>query len=224
VTGWPDGICALIPVYNHAARVGAVVQSLIELGAPTLCIDDGSTDASGDVAAAAGARVVRLDGNRGKAAALRAGFAAAEGYRAVVTVDADGQHAAADALTLAQAAQAEPAALHLGVRAMPDAPWPSRWGRRLSNAGVWLCTGARVGDSQSGLRAYPLPAITALPVRAERFAFEVEVLVRAVRAGIPVHQVPVHAAYPADRISHFGAVRDSLRLCGTVCRLLVRQG
>lgn len=217
---WPADIPALIPVYNHAATVGGVVAGLIAHGAAVTVVDDGSSDGSGDAAGAAGARVIRLPRNRGKGAAIAAGLAILTAP-AVVTVDADGQHAADDALRLAMAAQAEPGAVHIGVREMSGAPWSSRAGRRLSNAAVQLCCRARAGDSQSGLRAYPLPRTRELPASATGYAWEVEVLVRAARAGIAIRQHAVSVAYPEDRISHFASVRDSVRFCLVVARLAV---
>lgn len=219
VPAWPQGIVAIVPVFNHGSSVGGVVAGLGALGASVIAIDDGSTDDSAAAARSAGAQVITLERNTGKGAALRAGLRAASGCPTVISVDADGQHAASDALRLACAAAAEPGALHIGVRDLGAAPWSSRIGRRLSNTGVRLCCRAAPGDSQSGLRAYPTAAILALDIRAGRFAWEVEVLVRAVRAGIPLRQLPVACAYPRDRVSHFASLRDSLRLCGVVARL-----
>lgn len=223
MTAWPTDIPAVVPVFNHATTVGAVVTALRRMGARVVAVDDGSTDGSGEAAGAAGAEVLRLDRNRGKGAALRHGLQAVRGHLAAVTIDADGQHDPQDACRLARAAAADPSGLHLGVRLMTTAPWCSRFGLRLSNAAVRLCCGAAPGDSQSGLRAYPLPAVLDLPVRSGRFAWEVEVIICAVRAGIAIRQLPVSVAYPATRISHFGGVRDSLRLCAAVARLAVRR-
>lgn len=216
---WPPRIAAIVPVFNHAASVGRVVAGLRTHGALVIAIDDGSTDGSGAAARAAGAQVIAMGSNTGKGGALRAGLQATVGHHATVSIDADGQHAADDALRLALAAEADPGAVHVGVRDLDGAPWTSRIGRRLSNTAVRLCCRADPGDSQSGLRAYPAAAILALDIRSGRFAWEVEVLVRAARAGIPIRHLPVACAYPDDRISHFAAVLDSLRLCGVVARL-----
>ncbi len=225
MSAWPALVAAVVPVYNHATRVGAVVRSLRDHGALVIAIDDGSTDNSGTVAATAGAEVIRIDRNRGKANALVVGLdaAAKRGYRSVVTIDADGQHAASDALRLAITSAAEPTALYIGVRDMRDAPWPSRSGRWCSNTAVRWCCGQATGDSQSGLRAYPLPATLTLGAHSVRFAWEVEIVVRAFRAGIRVVDMPVSVLYPSNRISHFGTVRDTARLCGVMARLVISR-
>src|SRR5690349_12474402 len=91
--GRPGGIVALIPAHDEAARIGPVVAGALR-HVPVLVVDDGSSDATAATAATAGARVLSLDPNRGKGAALRAGFAVAldDGAEAVITLDGDGQH------------------------------------------------------------------------------------------------------------------------------------
>ena len=224
VHAWPSGIVALVPVYNHHQAVGVVVAQLRAVGASVLVIDDGSTDGSHAVAEQAGGTVHRLHRNCGKGEALRTGLALASslGYQHAVSVDADGQHPTAAALRLACAA-GSPTTILVGCRDMQLAPRVSRFGRWWSNLWVWLCCGAWVGDSQSGLRAYPLPNATRLAVRAGHYAWEVEVLVRAVWAGLSVEHLPVPVIYPPDRVSHFHAARDNLRTAWAFFRLSLRR-
>jgi glycosyltransferase involved in cell wall biosynthesis len=224
----------VIPVYNHARNVGQVVAAVVASGAPVFVVDDGSTDGSGEAAAAvAGARLLRHEVNRGKGAAILTGLAAAQasGARFAITVDADGQHRPDEARRLL--AGLWPAdgdrperALVLGVRTGMDqatVPWTSRMGRGFSGFWVWTAGGPRVADSQSGFRVYPVAETLALPTRARRFEFEVEVLVQAHRAGLPIREVAVSVAYdpPGGRVSHFRPWRDFGRNSATFARLLV---
>lgn len=220
---WPADLVVLVPVYNHASTVGAVVDAARALGAPVLVVDDGSTDGSGT--AAGDAMVVRLERNRGKGAALARGLAEAaeRGYRRVLACDADGQHPPEAVALLAGAAMADPTALWLGVRRMDHAPAASRIGRWWTSVGTWLACGVWPRDNQTGLRIYPLPAMNDLGVRAGRYSYEVESTVRAVWAGIPVRTCEVPVLYPADRISHFRGWRDSLRAFATFTRLVLRR-
>lgn len=222
---WPVGVAALVPVYDHAATVGTVVVELRALGAPVLVVDDGSRDGSGAVAASAGAELLALTVNRGKGAALQAGLErlAAQGWRQAVSVDADGQHPVEAALAVALTAAREPAALVIGERDLAAAPLVSRGGRRWSDLWVRLCCGIWPGDSQCGLRSYPLPAAIRLRTRSSRYAWEIECLVRACWAGIPLRRVPVPVRYPAGRISHFRAWSDNLRISCTFARLFLRS-
>ena len=86
-------VLALIPAHDEAPRIGPVISEALR-HLPVVVVDDGSSDDTAAVAAEAGARVIVQRPNRGKGAALRAGFAAAlaDGCDGVVTLDADGQH------------------------------------------------------------------------------------------------------------------------------------
>ncbi len=86
-------VLALLPAYEEGSRIGAVVEAA-RRHLPVLVVDDGSTDDTSDRAEEAGAVVLPQRPNQGKGAALRMGFRRAldEGYDAVITLDADGQH------------------------------------------------------------------------------------------------------------------------------------
>ena len=225
----------VIPVFNHARNVGQVVAAAAASGAPVLAVDDGSTDGSGAAAETAGATVIRLARNQGKGAAILSGLVAAtaRGARFAITVDADGQHRPDDARRLLAAlwpsgAPAPETALVLGSRIDMDqagVPWSSRMGRGFSGFWVWVSGGPRVADSQSGFRVYPIAETLALPTRARRFEFEVEVLVQARRAGIPIREVPVSVVYdpPGGRVSHFRPWRDFGRNSATFTRLIASR-
>ncbi|MFM2092525.1 MAG: hypothetical protein RLZZ127_3014 [Planctomycetota bacterium] len=224
---WPAGIAVLIPVYNHAATVGRVVAGCRALGAPlVLVVDDGSTDGSGAAAAGADA-VLALARNQGKGRALAAGLAELHrrGFRQVLSIDADLQHPPGEGLRLAAAAAAEPAALWLGVRGMGDAgaPGANRFGRWFTSLWTWVACGCWPEDNQTGMRVYPLPAVLGLAVRARGYAFEVETLVRAVWAGIPVRRLAVAVVYHADRVTHFHKLRDNVRMSWMFTRLVTRR-
>jgi len=229
-------VAFVIPVYNHARNVRQVVLAAVASGAPVIVVDDGSTDGSGDaVADIAGATLVRHEKNLGKGAAILTGLAtiAAVGARFAVTVDADGQHNPDDARSLLAAIWSEAVpgprvALVLGARTGMQGravPWSSRMGRGFSGFWVWTSGGPLLSDSQSGFRVYPVAETLALPTTARRFEFEVEVLVRARRASIPILEVPVPVTYdpPGGRVSHFRPWRDFGRNAATFTRLIASR-
>jgi glycosyltransferase involved in cell wall biosynthesis len=209
----------LIPAYQASRSLPQVLADLRahDPDGALLVVDDGSTDGTGDVARAAGIDVVTHDGNRGKGVALRSGFAwlAERGFDAAVTVDADGQHRAEDAVLLAKHG-APRGAIVLGVRdlARDGAPKPNQFSNRFSNWWVSRFSGLRLSDTQCGLRRYPLQATLALGSDARGYGFECEMLVRAARRGIPIVEVPVSVIYPpkAERVSHFHVVLDPVRI------------
>jgi uncharacterized protein (DUF2062 family) len=85
-------------------------------------------------------------------------------------------------------------------------------------------SGLRVGDSQCGLRVYPLGFVLSVPCRAQRFGYETEIITRAGWAGCPVVESPANCVYlpPGQRVSHFRPVMDSLRAVRMHSRLIGR--
>lgn len=225
----------IVPAYQAASSVGAVVQGLHgawlraleglepgeRVGWPSapICvvIDDGSRDETGKRAAAAGALVLRHDVNRGKGAALCTGltWAHAQGHDVVVSVDADGQHPPEEAVRLL-CLDVPRDALVLGVRdlARAGAPWPNRFSNGFSNVFLSLYGRKRLRDTQCGLRRYPVKRTLELHPRDTGYAFEAEVILRMARLRLPIVQEPVRVIYPPEeqRVSHFHSVRDPARI------------
>ena len=226
--GTPAGrFAVLIPVYNHAGGVVSVIERALALDLPVWVVDDGSTDGTAaGLARVGGITVLRHEKNRGKGAAILTGFEAmAEKADWAVTLDADGQHDPADVPVLIRAIPAGGRPIVIGRREWmigDDVPWTSRFGRKFSNFWVRTAGGPVLSDTQSGLRIYPLPEAMRLGVRARRFQFEVEILVRARWQGIPVVEAPVQVSYTPGmkRISHFRPFIDFCRNSGTFSRLI----
>jgi glycosyltransferase involved in cell wall biosynthesis len=217
MTGTPN-ICIVIPVFNHALTVGRVVRAAKNYF-PVLAVNDGCTDDTGKILAAEpGIRVVTLPQNQGKGAALRAGFAEAEklGFTHAITIDADGQHATTELPLFAAASRRQPGALIVGVRDLVKENAPR--GRRITNnlSAFWfkVQTGVPLTDTQCGYRSYPLQAVNRLRVKSQRYAYELEVMVRAAWARVPLAAQPVSADYTAatSRLSHFHPWRDTARI------------
>lgn len=205
----------VIPVYNHARAIAAVVRAARQLQLPIVVVDDGSRDGTAAIVKQLPGIVrLRHPVNRGKGAALLTGLqaAASAGARWAIALDGDGQHDPADvprllaALAVAQRHGQRP--LLVGCRQAMQAaaaPWTSRFGREFSNFWVQLAGGPRLCDTQSGLRAYPLPETLHLDIRSGHYQFELEALVKAQRLGLPIHELPVSVNYqpPGGRVSHF---------------------
>lgn len=220
--------CAIvIPVYNHEATVAEVVRQSLALNYPVIVVDDGSTDGSYErIIDIPSVAILRHAQNRGKGAALLTGFAeAAKIADWAVTLDADGQHQPEDARSLLAAVPKGKRPIVVGRREGMQAehvPQASRFGRKFSNFWVQASGGPVVSDTQSGMRLYPLPETINLPVRARRFEFEVEVLVKARWYDIPVVEASIHVSYAQknERISHYRGFVDFIRNSATFTRLI----
>jgi glycosyltransferase involved in cell wall biosynthesis len=212
----------LVPVYQPGLPLLALVAELRSAapGVVIVLVDDGSAPASGrvlDEARNLGCTVLRHPANRGKGRALKTGFAyiAAE-YpgQDVVCADADGQHHATDILRVAEQV-ALTGRMVLGVRRFTGAvPLRSRVGNTVTRVLFKTVTGRGVQDTQTGMRGYPATLLDWLcRVPGERFEYEMNVLLDAVRAGHPIEQTVVATTYLADNASsHFSSLTDSARI------------
>lgn len=180
---------AVIPAHNESATIADVVARSVPHVQQVLVIDDGSSDDTEAKAAAAGARVIRLVPNQGKGAALRRGLeeALAAGAEAVVTLDADGEHHPEDIPALVAAL--DTADVVLGTREV------FRSGaRRVVNAFAlfWFrLLDPTIRDTICGFRAFRASALPVVQNDAGGFAYEHEVILRAVEGGLKLASVPV---------------------------------
>ena len=219
----------VIPVYNHGPKIGAVVEKALALALPVIVVDDGSTDSGCDqLQYIDGVEILRHRQNKGKGAAIITGFRrAAEIADWAITIDGDGQHHPRDAGEMVNAISDDERPIVVGMRqgmGGTSVPWTSRFGRKFSNFWVRVSGGPAMADSQSGFRIYPLPESMNLEVRARRFQFEVEILVRAAWANIPVIEVPVQVSYAGtQRISHFRPWVDFWRNTRTFYQLITHR-
>jgi glycosyltransferase involved in cell wall biosynthesis len=210
---------AAIPAYQAERWIADVVAATLEQVELVLVIDDGSTDATGERARAAGAEVVQVPVNRGKGAALRRAFEEwlARGVDAVVTLDADGQHLPSEIPLLL--AGAEGADLVLGSRdhLFRGMSGVRRWSNTLSSRAISFAAGLALPDVQTGFRLYRRRLIEAVPLREDRFEAESAVVVRAARRGLRVRCVPVELGFVDGRsTSHYRPLLDSLRIARAV--------
>jgi len=223
--------CIAIPIFDHGSTIPGVVASLERYDLPCLVVDDGSGEDTRRVLERleerfAWVEVVHHVRNRGKGAALRTAYerAAERGRTHVVQLDADGQHDASDIPLFLAAAKAQPDALILGVPIFDESiPWHRLHGRKLSQGIVWLETRSRsVRDPLCGFRCVPLvPTLEVLAkVQTEdRMGFDPELIIRLVRAGVPIVSIPTSVHYPESGLSHFRMLEDNLLIAWMYIRL-----
>ena len=223
----PPRVLALIPAHDEGPRIGHVVQGAAR-HLPVVVVDDGSRDDTAAVAERAGATVLRQHPNRGKGAALRIGFrhALEGGFDAVVTLDADGQHDAAEiprflaAFAGAQASGPRPE-LVIGRRDFSRMPPTRRLANELGGRVLGLALGQPIPDNQSGYRLIGRRLLERLErSREDGFEFEVEMIAVCLREGWGLAWVPISTIYagepshirPVHHLRHFlRAVRQARR-------------
>ena len=221
-------ILALVPAHDEGQRIGRVVNGA-RRHLPVLVVDDGSSDATAEVAERAGATVIRQSPNVGKGAALRAGFAAAleAGGQAVITLDGDGQHDPAEIPAfLGEHARGviagAPAELIVGARSFRRMPPVRRLANWLGTVTLSAAVGRWIADNQSGYRLVGRRLMTAmLDSREQGFSFEVEMIAVCLREGWPLGWVPIRTIY-ADERSHIQPgrhLREFLAVTGRARRI-----
>jgi len=214
---------AIIPAFQTASSVAEVVLATRRLIPDVLVIDDGSTDDTAEVAREAGAEVLRFPINRGKGIALRAGFSRAieNGCRAVVTLDADGQHDPGEIPKILDRWRETGAALVIGSRnhLEQDMTPRRRFGNRFARRAISFFAGLPVPDAQSGFRVYDAKLLRSVPLRGVRYELEAEVIVRAARRGFRVESTPIRLArIDGTPTSYYRPWVDTTRICLSVLR------
>jgi glycosyltransferase involved in cell wall biosynthesis len=208
--------CALIAAFNEEPTIAAVVAGVRRFVPDVIVVDDGSTDATAERAAAAGATVVRHGRNSGKGAAIRTGLARAlaGSHSHVLLIDGDLQHNPDDIPRLLAAGQAGGYDLVLAERAFVKGSMPTA--RFYSNRiGSWILShliGTSVADTQCGFRLVRGECLRGLSLTATGYEIETEMLIKLVRRGATLGRVAIRARYDGSQ-SKLRSFRDTFRTC-----------
>ena len=227
------GTAVVIPAFNEAGTIRSVVEEVLAQGIERLIVvDDGSQDGTENALTGLSVELLRHSRNQGKGFALVTGMqrALALGCERVVTLDADGQHRAADIARLLDASLIHPRALVIAARlhGREHAPRVRRFANAMADFWIsWAC-GRPIADTQSGYRLYPATLLMSLPTwprHDQGFAFESEILIDAAAAGADLRSVPIDTLYcPIGRASHYRPWRDTWSIVQIVGGRLLRRG
>jgi hypothetical protein len=186
----------VIPAHNEAENLGPVLTRLAETapdGYRAVVVDDGSTDATADVAREHGAVVVQHERNRGLGAALRTGLLTARrlNARAAIYLDADGEYDPADADALLAPIEAGDADYVLGRRSGRHGMKLSRRaGNRVFSALLSFVCGRWINDGQTGYRAFSARAIAVAEI-VHDYNYAQVLTMDLLRKGMRMTEVPV---------------------------------
>lgn len=226
-------VSILIPAFEPDHKLVSLVAWLAASSvAAVIVVDDGSGPEYAQyfdaVKKLPKVHLLRHAVNLGKGAALKSGinYALCEfpNCLGVVTADADGQHHPEDVLKVAARLCAQPRTLVLGVRDFGSTvPLRSRLGNQLTKGIMYLVTGQRIGDTQTGLRGIPrslMPRLLKIP--ASGYQFELEMLIACKHTSRNIVEERIRTIYiGVNESSHFNPLLDSMRIYFTLFRFSI---
>ena len=228
----------LIPSLDPPDAFVSYIENLIAGGFDSIIIvDDGSSTAKKPLFERLDAHpectVITHAVNLGKGRALKNGFNhflneqdVDSRLHGVITVDCDGQHAVEDVIRLDETACDEDT-LFLGSRAFfknPDVPFKSRFGNSLTSAIFRILYGAKLADTQTGLRAIPKSHLAGyMTLAGERFEYETHMLIDSIHRHVPIRELDIETIYfDSNAGTHFAPIRDSLAIYGLIFSSFIR--
>jgi glycosyltransferase involved in cell wall biosynthesis len=180
-------------------------------------VDDGSSDATAEIALRMGAKVVRHEKNGGYGAALRTCFETARTMDAdrMVTIDSDGQHDPADIPKLLESLS-KGADLVIGSRFCngngKNIPAYRRMGMKVLDIATNTTGGTKISDTQSGFRAYSKKAIDRIRIDADGMSAGSEILLQIKDNNLKVEEVEILCSYDVERASTENPVSHGMRV------------
>ncbi len=218
----------VIPAYNEEGNIGPLLNKIYTLfpSQDVLIVDDGSQDKTAVDAEKAGAKVIKQAKNLGKGLALRRGFdfAIQSGYDEVITMDGDGQHNPSEIPKFLSASKREEGNLIIGTRNhnLLEMPLVRFFVNNITSLIASLLAGIRIHDSQSGYRLIKTKLLKDIDLKTSRFQTETEIIVKAVRSGFQVKEIPIEILYIDKSRSHINPLIDTIRFFILALKLLWR--
>ncbi len=217
---------AAIPCYNEELAIGSVVLKARKQVDEVLVVDDGSTDATAEIACEAGAKIISHKINEGKGAAIKSalGYVAGNGFDVLVLLDGDAQHDPNQIPLLIKPLQDGNADIAIGFRGLKQMPFYRRIGRIVLD----YTTGIRgmATDSQSGFRALNRRAFEALKpenLRGNGFSIESEMILAAKEQKLRIQEVPITCNYGNGKTSTKNPVSHGFGVLGSIIQLIAEK-
>lgn len=193
-------IIVVIPAYNEEKNIAKTIKNIQRIADMIIVVDDGSKDATAEIAEREGAIVVQHRVNRGKGQALTTGFKKASELHpdVVVTLDADGQHIPVQMLNVMAPILERRADMVVGSRYLDDTsdvPMHRVWAHWGFNLITSQTSGVSLTDSQSGFRAFSARALEFLSFKSNGFSVECEMQFIANDHNLRTEEVPITILY-----------------------------
>lgn len=214
-------ICILIPAHNEARTIADVVRAVRAKGFDVVVVDDGSSDNSAQLARDAGAMVLVNFKNQGKGFSLQRGFdyIISRDFEALITMDADGQHAIEDLDRFVDLFNARKPDIICGNR-MTDhkgMPWVRLFTNKIMSGLISLVCRQKVYDSQCGYRLIRCDVLRNVQLSSSAFEIESEVLIKSSKKHYRIAAVPVKTIY-GQEVSKINPFFDTARFIVYIVR------
>ena len=196
-----------MPAFNEEKFIAKTVVGCATYVDKVIVVNDGSTDATAMIATACGAKVVYHDENMGYGAAIRTCFETAKeiGARAMVIIDADGQHDPAEIEQVLKPILDGEADVSIGSRFMKGneikIPFYRKVGTKVLDIATNQGSGMNFTDTQSGFRAYSKNAISKIKINNAGMSAGSEILLQIKEHGLKVKEVPISCRYDIEDTS-----------------------
>jgi len=223
-----DKICVIIPAFNAEATIAKVIQGVSKFieNKDIIIVDDGSSDATFEMANEAGSVVLKNPTNQGKGFSLKKGFhyAINNNYRAVICLDADLQHAPDDIPHFIDCFKKSNVDFILGNRMfdVSSMPWDRQFSNQTTSLIISLFAGQRIRDSQSGYRLIKTDVLRKIKLVSNKYETESELLVKALKRKYKFAHVPIQTIYN-DQPSHINRLVDTWRFVRIVVLSLLNK-
>jgi glycosyltransferase involved in cell wall biosynthesis len=195
------GVIVGMPAYNEAKYIGSVILQARRFADEVVVVDDGSSDATANIARLAGATVVRHEYNQGYGSSIRTLLSEANKRDAAILVvlDADAQHNPDEIPRLVEGIK-DGADIVIGSREMQQNKIAGyrRLGQKVLSRMTKVASGQRLSDTESGFRAYSCKAIATLELKETGMAISAEIISAATSRGLIIAEVPVSVTYTGD--------------------------
>jgi glycosyltransferase involved in cell wall biosynthesis len=218
-------VVAVIPAYNEEIAIGSVVLGALTKVDLVIVVDDFSRDKTAKLAEMAGAQVIRMPKNGGKARALLAGLREADrlGCWAAVMLDGDGQHRTDDIEAVVQPVVNGEADMVIGSRFLgeqKDIPSYRVFGQKVINSLSNVSSKVELTDSQSGMRALSKRALKNLNFNSEGYNVESDMITHFIEKGLTIKEVPISVRYDVPNGHKESPASMGMKLLGNVVSMI----